>query len=131
MTEPGVTGLAADRVSVTLDRAPVVDAVSCAAAGGQWLALIGPNGAGKSTLMRALAGLVRYAGTVTVGGADARALPPRERARLLAYVPQEPVLPPDLTVAQYVMLGRTPHLSYLARPGQARPAAGGGGDGAA
>ena len=42
----------------------------------------------------------------------------KERARMLAYVPQEPVLPPDLTVAQYVMLGRTPHLGYLAMPGR-------------
>jgi len=113
-----VTALAADGVTVTLDRTPVVRAVSCAAADGEWLALIGPNGAGKSTLMRALAGLVRYAGTVTVGDADARTLRPRERARLLAYVSQEPVLPPDLTVAQYVLLGRTPHLSYLAVPGR-------------
>ncbi len=37
---------------------------------------------------------------------------------MLAYVPQEPVLPPDLTVAQYVLLGRTPHLGYLASPGR-------------
>ena len=37
---------------------------------------------------------------------------------MLAYVPQEPTLPPDLTVEQYVMLGRTPHLGYLATPGR-------------
>ena len=67
--------------------------------GGGWLALIGPNGAGKSTLMRAMAGLVPSPGPVTLGGADARTLKARDRARLLAYVPQEPVLPPDLTVA--------------------------------
>jgi iron complex transport system ATP-binding protein len=113
-----VTALAAAGVTVTLDRTEVVRAVSCAAEGGGWLALIGPNGAGKSTLMRAMAGLVPYTGSVTVGGAEARTMKARERARLLAYVPQEPVLPPDLTVSQYVMLGRTPHLSYLAVPGQ-------------
>jgi iron complex transport system ATP-binding protein len=105
-------------VCVTLDRAPVLDAVSCAVSGGGWLALIGPNGAGKTTLIRALAGLVPYAGTVTVGAAEARTMRPRERARLVAYVPQEPVLPPDLTVDQYVLLGRTPHLGYLAVPGR-------------
>jgi iron complex transport system ATP-binding protein len=64
-----------------------------------------------------MAGLVPYTGSVTVGGAEARTMKARERARLVAYVPQEPVLPPDLTVSQYVMLGRTPHLSYLAVPG--------------
>jgi iron complex transport system ATP-binding protein len=111
-----VTSLAAVGVSVTLDRTQVIARVSCAARDGGWLALIGPNGAGKSTLIRAMAGLVPYAGRVMVGTADARTMKPRERARLLAYVPQEPVLPPDLSVAQYVMLGRTPHLSYLAVP---------------
>jgi iron complex transport system ATP-binding protein len=105
-------------VSVTLDRTAVLDAVSCAAGDGGWLALVGPNGAGKSTLMRAIAGLLPYTGTVTVGTADASTMTPRHRARLLGYVPQEPVLPPDLTVTQYVMLGRTPHLSYLATPGR-------------
>jgi iron complex transport system ATP-binding protein len=113
-----MTSMATASVSVSLDGTPVVKAVSCTAEGGGWLALIGPNGAGKSTLMRAMAGLVPYSGSVTVGGAEARTMKARERARLLAYVPQEPVLPPDLTVSQYVMLGRTPHLSYLAVPGQ-------------
>ena len=92
--------------------------VSCAVDGGGWLALIGPNGAGKSTLIRAMAGLVPYGGTVTLDAVDAQAMKAKERARLLAYVPQEPMLPPDLTVEQYVMLGRTPHLGYLATPGR-------------
>jgi iron complex transport system ATP-binding protein len=118
MTALTVTDVRVADVSVTLDRARVLDAVSCAVSGGGWLALIGPNGAGKTTLIRAMAGLVPYAGTVTVGAAEARAMRPRERARLVAYVPQEPVLPPDLTVEQYVLLGRTPHLGYLALPGR-------------
>ena len=57
-----MTDLAAVDVTVTLDRTQVVKAVSCAVKGGGWLALIGPNGAGKSTLIRAMAGLVPYAG---------------------------------------------------------------------
>jgi iron complex transport system ATP-binding protein len=83
-----------------------------------WLALIGPNGAGKSTLVRAAAGLVPYAGAIRLDGADIRALRVRERARLISYVPQEPVLPPDMTVEQYVLLGRTPYLGYLGGPGR-------------
>ena len=105
-------------VTVELDGSPVVREVSCAAAPGGWLSLLGPNGAGKSTLLRATAGLVPYRGTIRLDGTDIRSLKPRERARLMAYVPQEPVLPPDLTVAEYVLLGRTPHLSYLAVPGR-------------
>jgi iron complex transport system ATP-binding protein len=113
-----VTDLAAVDVTVTLDRAPVLNGVSCAVTGGGWLALIGPNGAGKSTLIRAMAGLVPYGGTIRLDAVDAKTMKAKERARTLAYVPQEPTLPPDLTVEQYVMLGRTPHLGYLATPGR-------------
>jgi iron complex transport system ATP-binding protein len=113
-----VTDLAAVDVTVALDRTPVINSVSCTVSGGGWLALIGPNGAGKSTLIRAMAGLVAYGGTVTLDAVDLRAMKAKERARVLAYVPQEPTLPPDLTVEQYVLLGRTPHLRYLATPGR-------------
>ncbi|HTS72137.1 MAG TPA: ABC transporter ATP-binding protein [Gaiellaceae bacterium] len=80
---------------------------------GGWTALIGPNGAGKTSALRALAGLVRYEGEIAVDGRDARALGRRALARLVAYVPQKPETPPDLTVAEYVLLGRTPHIPYL------------------
>jgi iron complex transport system ATP-binding protein len=113
-----VTSIAVADLAVTLDRNPVLRGVSCEAASGGWLALIGPNGAGKSTLIRAAAGLVPYQGTVLIGGSDAAALSARDRARLVAYVPQEPVLPPDMTVAQYVLLGRTPYVGYLGAPGR-------------
>jgi ABC-type cobalamin/Fe3+-siderophores transport system ATPase subunit len=113
-----VTDLTAVDVTVTLDRTQVVKAVSCTVKGGGWLALIGPNGAGKSTLIRAMAGLVPYGGTITLDAVDAKTMKGKERAKTLAYVPQEPTLPPDLTVEQYVMLGRTPHLGYLATPGR-------------
>ena len=109
------------RLQVDLDRTPILREVSCAVGSGSWLALLGPNGSGKTTLLRAVAGLIPYRGTVTLDGpaADAGSLRPRERARLIAYVPQTPTLPPDMTVTEYVLLGRTPHLSYLAGPGRA------------
>jgi iron complex transport system ATP-binding protein len=113
-----VTAVELMAVSVALDGNPVLREVSCAAVPAGWLSFIGPNGAGKSTLLRALAGLVTYQGTIRLDGTDTRTLKSRQRARLISYVPQEPVLPPDLTVAQYVLLGRTPHLSYLAVPGR-------------
>jgi iron complex transport system ATP-binding protein len=102
---------------VSLDRTLVLRGVSFEAVTGGWLSLIGPNGAGKSTALRAVAGLLPYAGTVVLDGTDVRSLPGRARARAIAYVPQEPVLPPDMTVGDYVMLGRTPHLGYLGIPG--------------
>ncbi len=113
-----MTALAVRELTVTLDRTPVLRGVSCAAVAGSWLALIGPNGAGKSTLVRAAAGLVGYEGEIQLDGTDIRSLRPRDRARLMGYVPQEPVLPPDMTVEQYVLLGRTPHLGDLGAPGR-------------
>ncbi|MCC9310593.1 ABC transporter ATP-binding protein [Kitasatospora sp. RB6PN24] len=118
MTTVTGSGLDVAGLDVDLDRTPVVRSVSCAVAPGGWLALIGPNGAGKSTLLRAIAGLLPHRGTVHVDGTDVTRLRTRDRARLIAYVPQTPVLPPDMTVRDYVLLGRTPHLGYLANPGE-------------
>lgn len=100
---------------VDLDRTPVVRGISAAIGTGRWLALLGPNGSGKTTVLRAIAGLIPYRGTITIDGRTPR---PRDRAKLIAYVPQTPTLPADMTVAGYVLLGRTPYLSYLAGPGQ-------------
>ncbi len=60
-----------------------------------------------------MAGLVPHDGEIRVDGASVSSLPPRHLARLVAYVPQQPVLPPDMTVGQYVLLGRTPHIGYF------------------
>jgi iron complex transport system ATP-binding protein len=79
----------------------------------EWLAVIGPNGAGKSTLLRALAGLVAVEGSVTIDGDRIDMLKPRARARRVALVPQTPIIPPAITVVDYVMLGRTPHIGLL------------------
>jgi iron complex transport system ATP-binding protein len=104
-------------VRVTLGRTDVLGGISFSVARGEWLGLLGPNGAGKTTALRALAGLVPYSGTVLVDGHDGRKLGRRELARRIAVVPQLPERPPELTVAEYVLLGRTPHLGYLAAEG--------------
>jgi len=108
-----MTALALDRVSVALGGARVVDRVSAEVDDGEWIALIGPNGAGKTTLLRAVAGLVPYEGHITVFTDAAHELSRRELARRVALVPQVPLMPADATVRQYVLLGRTPHVSYL------------------
>ena len=104
-------------VSVELGGRRVVDRVSASVARGEWVSLIGPNGAGKTTVLRAVAGLVPFAGSVRLDGRPAPSLGRLERARLLALVPQEPATPPWMTVGEYVLLGRTPHLGPLAREG--------------
>ena len=80
---------------------------------GEWLCLIGPNGAGKSSLLRSVAGLVRYRGNITVDGAPLEARSPRRRAALVAYVPQAPLMPDDMTGSEYVLLGRNPYVGYF------------------
>jgi iron complex transport system ATP-binding protein len=110
-----VSALQLEGVTVTLGGREVVRQVSATVEAGEWVALLGPNGAGKTSLLRAIAGLLPYQGAVTLAGKPAAALGRRERARLLALVPQEPETPPWLTVAEYVLLGRTPHLGPLAR----------------
>jgi iron complex transport system ATP-binding protein len=100
---------------VELDGRAVVAGLGVQVAHGAWVGLIGPNGAGKTTALRAVAGLVTYAGTVLVAGSEVAALSRRELARRVALVPQTPTVPPALRVDEYVLLGRTPHISYLGR----------------
>jgi iron complex transport system ATP-binding protein len=106
--------LTIDGVSVAYGATRVVDGVSVDLAPGTWIALIGPNGAGKSTLLRAVAGLLPHDGRIAFDGDDAAALSRRRVSRLVAFVPQRPVLPDGMTVTDYVLLGRTPYISYLA-----------------
>lgn len=106
-----------EHVSIGYGDAPVVRDVSLLVPSGGWLTLIGPNGAGKTSVLRAVAGLVGHEGSIALGGTAVMDLAPRELARRVAIVPQEPEVPSGMTVAEYVLLGRTPHLSYLAREG--------------
>jgi iron complex transport system ATP-binding protein len=82
---------------------------------GELLAVVGPNGAGKSTLLKAAAGLLPYDGELRLAGRDARALDRRERARLVAYVPQHSALEAALPVEDVVAQGRFAHRDVLQR----------------
>lgn len=87
---------------------PALGRVDLSVAAGEWVAVIGPNGAGKSTLLKAAVGAVPYQGVIEIDG---------HRPRLgldVAWMPQRPGLPEDMGVGDYVLLGRTPHLGYLA-----------------
>jgi iron complex transport system ATP-binding protein len=102
-----------DRVGVRYGTAQALAEVSEQVPAGQWLGVIGRNGTGKSTLLRAAARLVGHEGTITIGGQPTAGMGRRALARLIAYVPQLPELPPDMTTLDYVLLGRTPHIGYL------------------
>jgi iron complex transport system ATP-binding protein len=95
---------------------PVLAGVSLAAGAGQVCGLFGPNGCGKTTLFRCCLGLLRArCETLAIGGVAIGGLPPAQRARLMAYVPQEHKPPFPLLVRDVVMLGRTPWLGLLGR----------------
>jgi iron complex transport system ATP-binding protein len=112
-----VNAIELKNVTVVLGGRPVVDGVAATVPEGEWLALIGPNGAGKTTLLRAIARLVPFAGSIALEGRTTSEMARAELSRLLAIVPQEPSTPPWMTVAEYVLLGRTPHLGPLAKEG--------------
>ena len=100
-------------VAVRYGKRCALRAFSDRVAPGEWVGLIGPNGAGKSSLLRAIAGLVAYDGDVLVDGTSLGLHAPRRRAALVAYVPQEPLLPADMTAFEYVLLGRSPYIGYF------------------
>jgi iron complex transport system ATP-binding protein len=105
--------LTIDRVSVELLGARVLRHVSLTVPSGRWVTLVGPNGAGKTTLLRAITGAVEHSGRIGLDGRDVGRLGQRARARKIAVVPQQPVRPDGMTVLDYVLLGRTPYVSYF------------------
>ena len=87
----------------------VVDGVDLDLAQGELALVIGPNGAGKTTLFGLLGGVLRPArGTVEVLGRPLAGLRPKERARLVAWVPQGLPVVPDVRVSDFVLGGRYP-----------------------
>ncbi|HEY0831073.1 MAG TPA: ABC transporter ATP-binding protein [Candidatus Dormibacteraeota bacterium] len=110
MSQVALTG-----VSVVYDGITAVSELDLTIASGTWMALIGPNGAGKTTVLRAMARLVPFDGDIRIGDEPLTQLGARELGRRVAMLVQEPQMPAGMTVSQYVMLGRSPHLGYLGR----------------
>lgn len=124
-------------LSARLGNKDVLRAVDLEIEKGEWLNVIGANGAGKTTLLRCILGSVAYQGRISVSGlaqgdhaecdgvesdqiesdqigSDLSEVGALERARMIAYVPQIPVIPPGMAVIDYVLLGRTPHRGVFA-----------------
>jgi iron complex transport system ATP-binding protein len=102
--------LVLDQVVAGYGGVPVVRGVSLSVPPGEVTTIIGPNGCGKSTLLRVMARLLRpTSGQVLLGGAPIAGLRTRALATQLAILPQNPVAPEGMTVADLVARGRQPH----------------------
>jgi iron complex transport system ATP-binding protein len=90
----------------------VLHDITCRIEAGALVGLIGPNGAGKTTLLRVISGYLQpQRGQVLLDNRDIREMPPRERSRYMALVPQTLHIPVPFSVAELAAIGRTPYLS--------------------
>ncbi|UTP36975.1 ABC transporter ATP-binding protein [Streptomyces rapamycinicus] len=110
----GAARLAARGVTVGYGGRTVIENLDVTIPPGVITTIIGPNGCGKSTLLRTLTRLLKPAkGAVVLDGEDIVRLRTRDVAKKLGLLPQAPVAPEGLTVADLVAKGRHPHQSWL------------------
>lgn len=92
----------------------IVDGLDLEIPTGVITTVIGPNGCGKSTLLRALGRLLKpKEGSVVLDGKSIGSMKTKDVARILGMLPQTPVAPEGLTVADLVSRGRHPHQSWI------------------
>src|SRR5690606_1396372 len=88
----------------------IIDGLDLSVPPGRITAIVGANACGKSTLLRAMSRLLKpLGGSVVLDGAAVHAMPARELARTLGLLPQSPIAPEGITVADLVGRGRHPH----------------------
>ncbi|MDY6051205.1 MAG: heme ABC transporter ATP-binding protein [Rothia sp. (in: high G+C Gram-positive bacteria)] len=110
--------ISAQNLSYSYGTHQVIADVSFSTAPGQITGLVGPNGSGKSTLIRLLSGIMSpNSGTITIDGEPLNHLSAKARSQRIAVVVQERDAEPGLSVAEMVMLGRTPHLGIFQHAG--------------
>src|SRR4029077_2842254 len=110
-----VPALSVENLTVHYGERAALSEVSLRVDPGEFVALVGPNGSGKSTLLKAGLGLIPSArGGVCLFGEPVASLSIAERARRVAWVPQEEALRDEIVVARFVLYGRYPHLGPFA-----------------
>lgn len=108
--------LSAERLTLAYGDRTIVDGLDIVIPPGRITAIVGANGCGKSTLLRALARLIApREGQVILDGKALHGRPTKEIARTLGLLPQSPIAPEGIAVADLVGRGRHPHQKLLAR----------------
>jgi iron complex transport system ATP-binding protein len=102
------------RLNLHYGRRHILKDVALTVPAGEFVVIIGPNGTGKTSLLKALAGLVKTTGAVEILGQPLAAYSRRELAARVAVVPQQVPIEFPFTVAETVLMGRSPHLGLLA-----------------
>ncbi|MBM6383726.1 MULTISPECIES: ABC transporter ATP-binding protein [Paenibacillus] len=96
------------------DNKTVIHGVDLAIPSNQISVIIGANGCGKSTLLKTLARLIKpISGKITLDGKPISKIPPKQLARVVGLLPQSPIVPEGISVADLVGRGRFPHQSLL------------------
>ena len=108
--------LEARALTLGYDAHDIVRQLDVAIPEGRVTMIVGANACGKSTLLRGLARLLRpRGGGVLLDGRSIHDLPSREVAQVLGLLPQTPVAPDGVTVADLVGRGRYPHQGWFRR----------------
>jgi iron complex transport system ATP-binding protein len=111
---PTTTTLAGEDLCLAYDDREIVERLSVQIPTGKITVIVGPNACGKSTLLRALARLLKpKRGTVLLDGRSIHKTPTKEVATKLGVLPQSPVAPEGITVADLVGRGRYPHQGWF------------------
>ena len=106
--------LEARGIQLAYDTRVIVEDLTIAVPDGQITAVVGANACGKSTLLRALARLLKpQAGAVLLDGQEIQSIRTKEVARRLGLLPQSPIAPDGITVADLIARGRAPHQRLL------------------
>ena len=106
--------LRTEKLTLAYDKRVVVDELDIAIPDNSFTVIVGANGSGKSTLLRGLARMLNPAGgAVHLDGKKIGSLPSKEVARRLGLLPQGPIAPDGITVADLVARGRYPHQGVL------------------
>jgi iron complex transport system ATP-binding protein len=112
-----VSSISVRDLSVRIGSSTILCDVSLDIEPGSWCTIVGPNGAGKTTLVETVAGLRRPStGTVSIGGELLHSMNERSRALHVALVTQHPIIPPGMSVLDYVSLSRTAYHGLLRAP---------------